>query len=394
MPKRPFNWRYIAIPFMFLVALTFFAPSETHAFLERFFGKKSAPQKVEEAKYLIHDETSFTENKKTLHFRPYNNPVLEFDISVPKNWAAEEITKSTSVIKDAELIEDVATFKSELIGTSKVSVTVSIKTLDSEIYAKDWLQNYILTNGYALQDKVQGRGGKYAEAYYTSVNDFTNYNTFISAQINSNYIILCRFDLPLSLKDYLSFVQKAVVQSLVMTNTRSDFIELQKSYTIVDAVKFNYPISWSPDTPDFKNMSRLSIGLQNKAKKKVGSRTVETTEGYINFLTIRRSGNTSFKQELEEQKKYFSEVMGFDLPKMTLSQKPDISSDRFIFSRYEVYEAEYKKATQKNPELRFVALGDENWYIFIFMVSPASGDKFNTWAHNVRCFDIIIKSIK
>lgn len=169
---------------------------------------------------------------------------------------------------------------------------------------------------------------------------------------------------------------------------------IQKGYTIVDAIKFNYPISWTPDNPDFKNMSRLSLGLQNRTRKKIGARVIDTTEGYINFLTVRRSGNTSFKQELEEQKKYFSETISLDIKELTQSQKLDIPGNRFLFSRYEVYSTEYKKGNQKSPEVRFVVLGDKDWYIFIFMVTPSIIDSLSIWAHNVRCFDIIIKSIK
>lgn len=90
-------------------------PTPSHAFLEKFFGKKSIPQKVEEVKYQIHDDASFETNKKTFHMRPYNNPVLEFDISIPKNWAIEDLTNNSSIIKDSDLIQDVAMFKSEMI---------------------------------------------------------------------------------------------------------------------------------------------------------------------------------------------------------------------------------------------------------------------------------------
>ena len=373
----------------------FFSGAPAHAFLEKFFKKNAAPQKTEELKYVINDDASFDENKKTFHMRPYNNPALEFDISIPKTWTSQELTnKDTPIVKDTDLITDVAQFKSEMIGTSRVSVSVSFKTLDKEIYAKDWLKNYILTNGYALQDDVQEKGGKYAQAYYTSVTDFTNYYTMISAQINSNYIILCRFDLPLNMKDYLSFAQKKIVESLQITNTKTDFIEIQKGYTIVDALKFNYPITWQPDSPDFKNMSRLSIGFLNHTQKKVGFRIIDTTEGYMNFLTVRRSGDTNLKKELLNLKTHFSDMMGLDVTKLVLSQKPEILSNRFIFARYEVYETEYKKGGPKSPEIRLVTLGDKDWYVFIYMVTPSAIDSFPTWAHNVKCFDIIIKSIR
>ncbi len=110
----------------------------TPVFFEKFFGGGQAGGKKQQAAtYYINDEQAFQQNTHISHLRPYNNPSLEFDISVPKNWTLEDTTKSQSApgavpipgqqAIGQNVIGDIASLHSEMIDINRLNVSVSVE---------------------------------------------------------------------------------------------------------------------------------------------------------------------------------------------------------------------------------------------------------------------------
>jgi hypothetical protein len=356
------------------------------AFLEKILGDKTAEEKKKN-EYLIHDDASFAENTHSLHMRPYNNAALEFDMRLPKNWTSEDMTQNQTLNTDKTIIGDITRMESEMIGVQRVNLTISLQTVNRDISAKNWLKNYILTNGYALQEEVREESPRAAKAYYTSISNQSDLFTYIAVRITGNIVFISRFEAPLGLRDYIGFLQKKMIDTLQLTYPREDSVELQKTFTLVDAFKFNYPVSWQPVDPDFKDMSRLSVQLQIKNPSGV-------LDGFIHLFAVRRTGNRSLTKEVEALKKHFSDYMGINVTSLAYSSKPEQVHSRFLFSRYEVYKASYKKEGHVDPEVRLLTLGDKDWYIFIYLISPREQENLPNWAHNVRTLEMIMSSIR
>jgi hypothetical protein len=134
-------------------------------------------------------------------------------------------------------------------------------------------------------------------------------------------------------------------------------------------------------------MSRLSVLLETK-------NAADAVEGFIRILAVRRSPDTNLAAEIEEQKKHFSDFMGINIKSMTSSVKPNLSTDRFIFSRYETYAASYAKEGSLDPEIHFVVLGSKDWYIFIYLITPREQENLNAWGRNVRTLELLLESIR
>jgi len=145
-------------------------------------------------------------------------------------------------------------------------------------------------------------------------------------------------------------------------------------------------VSWEVVSTDFRDMNRLTVHLQNKGKAK-------NIEGYVRFLAVRRSRSTDFQTELDDQRKYFDNVMNLKITKMISSGKSQ-AYDRFLFNRYEIYDVEPKKGKASPQEIHFLALGDKEWYIFAILFTPKEGTHLYNWARNTQSFKEIVKAIK
>lgn len=357
-------------------------PQTANASLLDLLHKKDQPAQ----QYPIQDDAAFNANTKSFRQIPFNDPKLEFDIMLPNDWKSEPVIKTSDQALKQDIPEDIARFKSPRIGTAQAVVTIQSKHLAHEISAENWLRNYAVTNGYTPQEKVTADGNKKATISYISVFEQNSTYTYARVQINGDIVEIARFEVPLYLREPMGFLQKKSIDSFRLIQTNDDPVEQQREYSLSDAVRFTYPESWEVHYPDFKDSNSMSVQIHNEAQ----SRQVD---GLIRFVAVRRRAQTSLAQELETLKKYFNETLGLEIKKMVSSG--DIpAAPRFLFSRYELYQVASKKKSLSEQDLRLVALGDKEWYIFVFLLSPSEADNLYAWARNTQTFDLVVKSLK
>ncbi len=347
------------------------------------FGKS---QKMNDAVYPIHDDASFAESTKPYDVPLFDQPELEYVITLPKDWQMESVADTlpqNDSVTTQKILEDVTRFKSPYIGTSQLTTTVQIMVLDHEISARNWLKNHIIVSGYAPDGDITYNGTSRASAaFYYTLNGVSFYS-YAAAQITGNHILVARFDIPASMKEPLNFFQKKSIDSFKVLYPKDDPIEPQLTFTVADAVKFNYPSSWDTTGTNLKDLNRLTVRLNNRDFS-------GTLQGLIQTVAVRRTRSTQILDEVENIKKYFT-GLGFNIVEMTES-KTAPASKRFIFNRYEIYKIQ--KEGQNVQELHLAALGDSSWYVLSYMVTPQESDNLYTWGRNTRTFDLLMKSLK
>jgi len=355
--------------------------------LGSFFFTGRAPQAVPQAApVFIIDDAGFAASTKRYHAIPLNDPKLEFDISLPTDWTVERVAKSPTATANERIPEDVARFKSPMMGTQQASVTVQYLRLERGMTAENWLKEHAALNGYALEGPVSAKNETGAEISFLSVADGKTFHTRMAVRLNSNAVMLARFDMPAALKESLSFLQKKSIDSFRLTVPSDDPAEPQKSFTLADALKFYHPQSWTVNYPDLRTTDSMSVQLHNEdAAKKLN--------GLIRFAAVRRHRETSLSKEIERMKKYFDEDLGIVFKKMSsFGDAPN--TGRFAFARQEIYRVSSKKQALSDQELRIVILGDEKWYVFVFLLTPSERESLPLWAVNTFAFDNILKSIR
>lgn len=354
------------------------------------FGEDKPAAPVVAPQYHVNNDETFSKNTKVFSMMPYDKADLEFELSLPNDWTSEEMITSASFIDGGTAVMgDVARFKSQMIGILQAKAAVEVLKVEHEMSAKHWLRQYMLSSGYGLDGEVTENGERSASAYYIIVRDSQSWYGYMGMRLSGNFAEIARFEVPLKLKNYMAFVQKKSIDSFRLLYPKEDSIEDQKVFTVVDCLKFNYPQSWTIASPDFKDMNRLSVTVQNLKPPKV-------VQGYIRFSCVRRGKSTDFLTEIEALRKYLTDTagLGIDIKKLVSSEKSE-AYDRFIFNRYEVYDVQSKRnkaaATQ---ELHTVLLGDKEWYVLIFLFTPKEASDLYTWARNLQTFKVITRSIR
>lgn len=335
----------------------------------------------------IHDDATFAKETKAYGMMPYAKAELEYEIMIPKDWTEVEAYDTLQENQDA-ILSRIAYYKSPMISTLQMELEINALKLKHEISAKNWLRDYILTQGYSPEGEVQEQSLKSASAYYVVAGSPAAPSSleYVAARISGGWVLLSTYRAPLPLRNYVKYLQKKTVDSFKILYPKDEAIEDQKVFTLVDSIKFNYPVSWEVVSTDFRDMNRLTVHLQNKGKAK-------NIEGYIRFLAVRRSRSTDFQTELDDQRKYFDNVMNLKIAKLVSSDKSQ-AYNRFLFNRLEVYDVEPKKGKASPQEIHFLALGDKEWYIFAILFTPKEQTHLYNWARNTQSFKEIIKAIK
>jgi hypothetical protein len=339
--------------------------------------------------YPIQDEEGFQAVAKSFHKIPFSDPQLEFSILLPKDWASEETVQSESSANlNRAIVSEIARFTSPVINTMRASVVIESIKLSREISAENWLKGYIMTRGYAIQDKVTAINEKKALAHCAGTDTEGKKNDYIHilAMINGNNAVVIRFEIPVYLKESLEFLAKRSLESYQFILETDRAIESQKIFNFADVLKFSYPESWNVNNMDVRDSRSMSMQLYNKG---LGGRL----DGMIRFLVIKRGADTTLKKETDELKKYFSDFLGVTFTKLVSSDKAPVKS-RFLFSRFEVYQVTQKKANTSGQELRLAVVGDKNWYVFGFLMTPSEADSFPTWANNIQSFEMVVRSLR
>ncbi len=374
-----------ALILSFAVALSLVLPQPAAALLGGLF-KKNPAASSQPRKFPIHDEESFRKNTTSFHLTPFNNPKLEFDILLPKDWEAVSLGQDTAAMLSHKILNEAARFKSPIIDTAQAVVIVQSMNLPDEISAENWLKNHAFTNGYSLQEKITPLGNKKAATAFISIFEGKSTYTYATVHINGNVAVMARFEIPLALKNLLGFLQKRAIDSFRLIITTDDSVEVQKTYLMGEALKFSYPESWSFYQAETANPQRLSMQIHNTTPAK-------KIEGIIHFMAVRRSAKTDLLQELEGLKTYCDDRLAINIKKL-LSSGPTAASGRFLFSRAETYQVAPKNNALAEQELRLVVLGDKNWYIFILLLTPTEASNLYTWANNTQVLELILKSLK
>lgn len=366
------------------IALFFSAQPTAQAFFG-FGDKKQAPVQAKE--YYIHDDATFQKDTKSYDLTPFGKADLEYDIQLPQDWHPEDLIQNVGAASTEALLGDIARYESPMIGTQQLRVRIQATKLDTEIAAPDWLENYMLANSFTIQGGVIAENMHSAHSAYISIVDGTTYYNYIAARMSGSYILTARFESPINLKNYVAYVGPKIIDSFRILYPKEDPVETQRVFTLVDAMKFNYPDSWIITSNQVHDMSRMSVDLQCKNMN-------GDVEGYVRFMAIRRSPDMTIMKAIAEQKKYINDVLGLKVVKL-LSSNKTLAYTRFIFNRMESYEVVSTKSRNTRPqEIQFAMLGDKEFYIFGIMFTQEKDSNLLKWARNTQSFRLMLQSIK
>jgi hypothetical protein len=381
----------------FIAAAAFATGSARASVLGDLFAKKQSGIPYSQV-YPIQNEDDFQANAKARHGLPYDDPQLEYEIMIPKDWVSEETPQMTDANGPSrQLMGDIARYRSPVISTMQAILTIQSVKLDHEISAESWLKNYILSNKYNLQEAVVPVNDRKAGANFIATGlDGSSSYIYITVQFNGNNAVIVRLESPLALKGVLDFARNRIVDSFRFILETDHPIEGLKSFSFSNALRFRYPQSLTLNHVDVGDTRHMSMQLYNIAMQgMVNSRrqSVAQIQGYFRFIVVKRTPETNLKKETDDIKSFIDKYLSLEFKKLVESKKAPVSK-RFIFSRYEVYQVSQKKGNTVPQELKFVALGDKNWYVFGVLLSPSENENPDAWAIDNQDFNMMLRDFR
>lgn len=349
--------------------------------------RRRAEQQANDTGITTEDE--FNEQTKVFHEIPFNDTNLEFEIRLPRTWRQIDLgMDESSQATIQKLVGDIARFIGPIINNVRPKVTLQAIKMQFDVLPEYWLMNYVLQNGYTKQGDILVEDDKNAMVYYIHVeDDGLAYYTYMRLKIHGNLATLVRFTVPLQAKKKFAFVQKAVVDSFRFLADYDEEIEDIRSFSMMDSLKFEYPESWGLNNPDFKDPDKLSLELHNRD-------AANNLLGLIRLSAVRKDETNTLRGEINKLITMLRDYHKLEVHKLQWSQPASVYA-RFDFARMEAYTVLFKKDKRSSEqELWFVALGDKDWYIFMYMLTPKKDENLINWAQNTRTFDNMIDTLK
>jgi len=344
----------------------------------------SNPTKLDK---LIVDKKTFEKYSKVHKVIPLGDETLSFSIRLAnQGWEELDVGSTSSLSMSQRLFGNIARFRGPVIENSRPYVIVQSLQIEHEILAKHWLKNHIFSNGFTLQGKIKDISNTHANAAYVYLNNNQSYLVYSTAQIFDNHVIFVRFELPIYATKRFYQIQKNTIESFVFTNPTFGKIEETAKFALMNALKFEYPKSWETKNNNFKNPAFLTSELHNMS-------AIGALDGIIRFEAIRRTKTTALKEEIDKLRARFV------LKRKMLFKKLFYSEDlpsyaRFEYAKLEKYIVGFEQNRYADHELWLHVLADENWYIFIYLLSPLEDSNLKQWARNTRTMTLIAETFQ
>ncbi len=355
------------------------------------FGKDRPTARVDNVRDLddfkIVDEDSFLKYTAEIHEVPYGDTSLSYRLRLPKTWTKVTQYAEHGITVQQRLMSHITTFVAPPFASVVPSMTIQAMELQHEVEARHWLRNYLLVNGFTVGGDIHSEDMRNASANFVYVRDEAAYAGYARAIFHGNMVTLVRFDVPQRFLGFYEFLQKRSVDSLAMVFPKSGTIEeWRRDNLLGDVLEMQYPVSWPRKRARYNEDGlKTSFELHNES----------VSEGKVNgliwFSVIRRTSETDLKSELEVLRRDFERRYGFQINEI-LSSEPTYGPLEFDYIREEHYRIGPDRHTS-SQELRFLVMADNNWYIFIYMLSPPEYTDYYNWARNMRAFEIIKDSM-
>lgn len=372
-----------------LIALGLVVGSYHAVFSQTSTGQPQAEKEKEKEKPRTPEEQKtyddFIEKTKEFTDKPFNDPTLEFKIRLPAAWEKLEVLNQGNSTLTRKILGIISHFSGPAIGDIRPQLIVEALELEHEITAENWARNFALTNGYTLKELVAKSEYDAYGAYITIENGVSVYTRF-TAKIIGNIMVLARFNVPNFAAEKLDAYMKLSIESLAMAKAPGGAIENFKPFSMRDVMVFRFPLSWDLRPPRYDENERTIIELENRRKDG------DKLNGLITVVSVRKDEDVAIESEVARIREDMMKTNSVTFEDMLFSRIPP-SYLRFSYALQEAYKI---PATKEHiaQEIWFTVYEDENWYVFIYLLTPSQEESFSDWARNTRALEMILRSIE
>jgi hypothetical protein len=389
------------------------------------------PGKIEEIpsyKEKMSDE-EFERTSREHSEVPFGDKYLAYKLRLPKDWYKSKDPFNTA--KEEELKkkkEEGLPISRRLLGeVARYYGTADMRTpprleilaleLEHEITAKNWFLNHVFTNGYALQGLKEVSDRRIDGLYVMIDRQNVSYKVRMAAEINGPRMVLIKHFLPeRNLNSELNLIlsgerekpsqqrinevatelqnsyfkelaqQEYIIESFKFLNPEKARVELTRTYSFLDLLRFDYPSSWRLVNPEIVDIQEMSAQIMN-------TKDEETLSGEISINILSTELDTDISNEMNFIKEDLAD-RGLELKSLIESPDDFNFHSHVFFDVVEVYEVTSNKTKIFEHEFWVAILLEDRYYYIVTMITPGRGIDFYNWARNTEAFEKVIETMR
>jgi hypothetical protein len=329
--------------------------------------------------------------------KPKGDRYLGFKIRLPKDWTRvgeriDDVDADSQTVNNVKLSRRLLGKVVKYYGIADLAapsrVDVQALDLQHQITAKNWFLGYALSNGYTLQGMKVVSDDR-VEALYVLIEDSTSYVVRTLAIINGPRIVLVSYYVPEAVWTKERAMQEYVLDTFRFTDPEKTQIDVTRTYSYLDLLKFDYPASWRLIAPNISSTQGFDARLINAHNDHGDKRLL----GEINMRIVSTEMETSLPQEVNYLKEAIG-TMGLQVGDLIETPTNFKFKPQVTFARVEVYNAKSKDNKVEDYEYWLAVMGEDRYYYIITMITPSRSADFYNWAQNTEAYQTVIESMR
>lgn len=324
---------------------------------------------------------------------PFDDPSLAYRFRLPKDWKKAPDGGVGTFKVGPKVLSDLTRFYGPYIGDQHSGFRVQAVQLEYRLKAEQWLLEYLIANGYAVEGFAALIPDR-AEALYVRVEGDTSYVVRAAAIINGKNLVYASYEVPLENWKEQRAMQAGVISDFTLTTPVQALPEAMKDYRFIDIAQMSYPASWELRASPVRTVDSLGVNLYSYvADDFLGEAGKKQLKGKIQIQLLRAAPNQSADDALKAM------IETLRAGGVGLKDNPEPWKDiRLDSSMKLTHAAVYKAVIAENPALEYELLlvtakaGDYDYLMTLLTLPPAKD--FAVWARNTESFKLVAATVK
>lgn len=335
-------------------------------------------------------EAEFLDKTKKTDETPFGDLYLEYKMRLPRDWTRTvDPPKATPDATMKRMSDRVLGVIGEYISPptfeSRSYISIEALELDHEINARNWFVNFILSEGYAPTAMTEVSEQE-VQAIYVDVQGDTSFIVRLKAIVNGPRVVLFRYYMPQENVATERVMQAQVVKSFRLVNPETATIESRKTFAFLDQSFFDYPASWTAESPRLRSIDRMRAQLYTGVRR-------NAPDGQVTIHTISRLLDTTLADEVKAYRQKLK-IPGFTLGQMIEKIQYSNTDPSMEFSATEVYRLEPEDTKMRGYELAISVMKGSEYFYIMTLITHAREEDFYQWARNMRAFRIMAETMR
>lgn len=338
----------------------------------------------------------FEESTQVISEKPLGDKYLAYSVRLPKDWIQLKSEGEAVTELSSKLLGDLAKYVSPPKPDIRNMFRVRALRMEHAMSAENWMMNFVLSNGYALEG-MKVFSERRVDAQYVVLKDASVHVVRAVAEISGPRMVLAEYSVPSSLWEQERDLQIWGVSSFKLLEKDKRDIEKLENFSFLDIAKFSFPKSWILNAPSIQSVERIDTAIINLRGK--GDSTLYDAgekpklDGRIDVSLVAKSLDAPVAGEVKRIRSDL-ESKGLYLGKL-LEKKSGWKTDPSVMKTWiDVYQGNGKEGKYAGYEVWVAVMELPGQYYYVRLLTLGRNDDFYVWARNIKAFETVVTTLR